>query len=429
MLRKVLPGEPDRQAVLDRLVNRASTTDPAIERAVREVVGDVRARGDAAVRDWTLRFEQRALLGFEIERESWRRAASGVAPGVKRALACAHQRIAQFHAEEAERLHRCGFEMTDAEGARLALRIFPLSRVGIYAPGGTARYPSSVLMGAVPARAAGVDEIVLTCPQPSPEVLLAAELSGVHRVFALGGAQAIAALAYGTESVPRVDKIVGPGNAYVAAAKRLVFGDVAIDQIAGPSEVLILADDSANPIYVAADLLAQAEHDTAAYPVLVTTSSGLADAVVQELEQQIATLPRRAIAEAAVRNQGAAIVVESLDEAVALAEAFAPEHIELHLRGAEAIAAKLRCAGAIFLGAFTPEAAGDYLAGPNHVLPTGGSARFGSPLGVHDFLKRTSVLAYSQSALAAQAGDIVELARVEGLEGHGRAVELRLGPQ
>ena len=426
MLRIVAPEDADRAQVIDRLCRRALAADPSVEEAARAAIADVRARGDRSVRELTARFERRAVEELEISREAWERAAATVAPEVARALERAERRIARFHDEEARRLRGCAFAFTDEEGAELALRVAPLARAGLYAPGGTARYPSSVLMTAVPARAAGVGEIVLACPSPSAEVLLAARLAGVHRVFAIGGAQAIAALAYGTESVPRVDKIVGPGNAYVAAAKRLVFGDVAIDQVAGPSEVLVVADGKANARHVAADLLAQAEHDVDAYPILVTYSPILAAAVAGEVERQLATLPRQAIARAAIERHGAAIVVATVEEALAFAESFAPEHLELHLADAAAVAERARAAGAIFVGAHTPEAAGDYLAGPNHVLPTGGSARFGSPLGVHDFVKRTSVIRYAPSTLRAQADDIVRLAAVEGLDGHGRAVAMRV---
>jgi histidinol dehydrogenase len=429
VLRIVRAGDPDRAAVIDRLCRRALVADPAVEAGARDTIDAVRTGGDTAVRELTQRFEGRALAALEIDRDEWHRAADRVAPDVARALARAHARIARFHEEEARRLAGCGFALTDDEGAHLELRLQPLARVGLYAPGGTARYPSSVLMTAVPARAAGVGELLLCTPGPSPETLHAARLAGVDRLFAIGGAQAIAALAYGTESVPRVDKIVGPGNAWVAAAKRLVFGDVAIDQVAGPSEVLILAGASARPDLVAADLLAQAEHDALAWPVLIALSEPLAQAVADEITNQLADLPRRAIAGRALADQGAAIVARSLDEALALAEAFAPEHLELHLEGDDlARAALARTAGAIFVGEHTPEAAGDYLAGPNHVLPTGGSARFGSPLGVHDFLKRTSLLRYAPHTLRGQAADIVRLAEVEGLAAHGRAVSRRVKP-
>ncbi len=427
MLRIALPSDADRASLIDRLCRRALVADPQVEAAARAAIAEVRAGGDAAVRALTARFERRTVEALELDRTSWERAAAKVAPDVQAALARAERRIARFHEEEAKRLRGCGFAFTDEEGAHLALRVAPLKRVGLYAPGGSAKYPSSVLMTCVPARVAGVEEIVLASPSPSAEMLHAAKIAGVHRVFSVGGAQAIAALAYGTESVPRVDKIVGPGNAYVAAAKRLVFGDVDIDQVAGPSEVLIVADAAARPAHVAADLLAQAEHDADAYPVLVATSAALASAVAAEVEKQIATLPRAAIAEQALTRNGAAIVVASVEEALEFAEAFAPEHLELHLADADAVAERVRAAGAIFVGAHTPEAAGDYLAGPNHVLPTGGSARFGSPLGVHDFVKRTSLLRYSAATLRRQAGDIARLARVEGLDAHGRSVAVRLG--
>ena len=417
-------GGPD--ARIARFADRQSQESPAVEAAARALLEDVRRRGDAAVRDATLRFDHRQLEGLEIPRAEWQRAAGRVAADVRRALEHAHQRISDFHRAEAATLAGAAYT-TDAGGVRCELRVRPITRAGLFAPGGTARYPSSVLMTAVPAKVAGVAEVVMVTPGPSDEVLAAALVAGVDRVFGIGGAQAIGALAYGTESVPRVDKIVGPGNAYVAAAKRLVFGVVDIDQVAGPSEVLIVADDSAEPAWVAADLLAQAEHDTEAWAVLCTPSLALAQAVRAEVLRQLAVLPRRAIAEAALSRHGEAVVVGSLDEAVAFANAFAAEHLELAVADAEAVSRRITAAGAIFLGHYTPEAAGDYLAGPNHVLPTGGSARFASPLGVHDFLKRTSVLCYSREALLAHADDIERLATVEGLEAHGRTVAIRLG--
>jgi histidinol dehydrogenase len=281
-------------------------------------------------------------------------------------------------------------------------------------------------MTAVPARVAGVREVVMVTPGASPETLAAARVAGVDRVFEIGGAHAVAALAYGTESVPRVDKIVGPGNIWVAAAKRLVFGDVDIDSVAGPSEVLVLADDGADPAFVAADLLAQAEHDAVAHAVLVTTSEALVTAVEAELEAQLAVLPRKAIAEASLAANGVAIITADLGSAVRLANRWAPEHLELHVRDAARVAEQIRTAGAIFVGAWTPEAAGDYLAGPNHVLPTGGAARYASPLGVYDYLKRTTVLEYTPEGLAAHADDIQRLAAVEGLDAHGRSVAIRM---
>jgi histidinol dehydrogenase len=423
MLRLLLPTDSDREQVLARLMDRSAQAAPAVEQAVRDVIAAVRARGDDAVRELTLRFESRELTELELPRLEWERLSRAVAPDVRAALERAADRIARFH----ERQRAAGYVL-DEGGARLELRVQPLARVGLYVPGGTARYPSSVLMTAVPARVAGVGEIVMVTPGPSAETLLAARIAGVHRVFAIGGAQAVAALAYGTRSVPRVDKIVGPGNAYVAEAKRQVFGAVDIDGVAGPSEILVVADDAADPRFVAADLLSQAEHDADARAVLVTTSAELAARVAAEVGRQLASLPRRAIAEQSLTRHGAAIVVASLDEALALTDAWAPEHCELMVRDPDAAAARVRAAGAIFVGAHTPEAAGDYLAGPSHVLPTGGAARWGSPLGVYDFVKRTSVLRYDDAALRAQAADIVRLARVEGLDAHGRAVAARVTP-
>jgi histidinol dehydrogenase len=310
-------------------------------------------------------------------------------------------------------------------GVRVGSRVDPLARIGIYVPGGKARYPSTVVMTAVPARVAGVREIVMTTPGPSPETLAAARLAGVDRVFVIGGAQAIAALAYGTESVPRVDKIVGPGNAYVAAAKRLVFGDVGIDSIAGPTEVVIAADDSVDPAWIAADLLAQAEHDELAVPILLARGVEVARKVAAEVGKQLAALPRREIAERALAGQGAIFVVDGDDDMIEAMNRLAPEHAELAVRNARALAARVTTAGAIFLGAYTPEPVGDYMAGPSHVLPTGGSARFASPLGVADFVKRTSIIEYDAAGLAAQADDIERLTGVEALDGHGRAVTIR----
>jgi histidinol dehydrogenase len=298
----------------------------------------------------------------------------------------------------------------------------------LYAPGGTARYPSTVLMAAIPARVAGVSEIIMTTPGPSAETLAAAEIAGVDRVFVIGGAQAVAAMAYGTESVPRVDKIVGPGNAYVAAAKRLVFGDVGIDSIAGPTEVVIAAEAGVDPRWIAADLLAQAEHDELAVPILIARGRAFADQVAAAVAEQLAELPRRAIAERSLADQGAIFVVEGPEadeEIVRLMNLLAPEHAELALRDARALAPRITTAGALFLGMHTPEPVGDYMAGPSHVLPTGGSARFSSPLGVSDFIKRTSIIEYDASALAAQTDDIDRLTAVEDLHGHGRAVTIR----
>lgn len=419
----LLPEHADYAARLDQLCVRSTESAIEVERAVAEIIAEVRRDGDQAVRVYTERFDGRAPGAsgtYELDRDRWRALAAETAPEVRAAIERAAARIRRFH----QRQQPGGYVMEEG-GARLELRVEPLARVGIYVPGGTARYPSSVLMTAVPARVAGVGEIVMVTPGPSAETLCAAEVAGVDRVFEIGGAQAVAALAYGTASVPRVDKIVGPGNQWVAVAKRLVFGAVDIDSVAGPSEVLIIADEHANPRWIAADLLAQAEHDTIARSILVTTSAALIDAVVRELEAQLADLPRADIARASIDDYGALIKVGSIDDALAFASRYAPEHLELEVENAREVAARVKNAGAIFVGSYTPEAAGDYTAGPNHVLPTGGAARYASPLGVYDFRKHTTVLELDRAALAAQADDIRAMARVEGLEAHGRSVAIR----
>jgi histidinol dehydrogenase len=339
---------------------------------------------------------------------------------VRAALAEAANRIRRYHERE-----RYNSYQTVEAGVRLSCRYAPLDRVGIYVPGGTARYPSTVLMTAVPAKVAGVGEVFMTTPGPSPETLAAALEADVDRVFLVGGAQAIAALAYGTESIPRVDKIVGPGNAYVAAAKRLVFGDVGIEMIAGPTEVVIAADATAHPAWVAADLLAQAEHDLLAVPILVAVGKEVAEAVDREVESQLADLPRQAIAAKAIAGQGVAIVVGNAKTAIAIVNQLAPEHAGIAMADARHWADQVTAAGAVFVGHEACEALGDYFAGPSHVLPTGGSARFSSPLGVGDFLKRTSFIEYDLAGVRRQAEAVVRLAEVEGLFGHARSVLLR----
>jgi len=409
-----------------QLLNRTTSFAAGVDDKVAAMIHEIRTRGDAALIEFTEQFDKRSPVAgsgagsYEIDRARWDAAAATVAAPVRAALQRAAARITTFHQKQLE-----ADIVQEADGIRLELRSTPLARVGIYVPGGTARYPSSVLMTAVPARVAGVDEIIMVTPGASAETLCAAQIAGVHRVFEIGGAQAVAALAYGTATVPRVDKIVGPGNQWVASAKRQVYGEVDIDSIAGPSEVLIIADDSAPAAWIAADLLAQAEHDTEARAILVTTSSALADDVDRALAAQLATLPRRAIAEAAIRDYGAAVIVETIDEAVAFANRYAPEHLELQVRESRAVAARIRTAGAIFVGKWASEAAGDYIAGANHVLPTGGAARYASPLGVYDFRKRTSLVEYTQAAAFADAEDIAALAAVEGLDAHGRSAQIR----
>jgi histidinol dehydrogenase len=390
-----------------------------VSATVRDIIEAVTQRGDAAVSEYASRFDGKAAgEPLEIDRERWAARAAETDPATDAALRRAADRIRRFHGEQ----RHAGYSL---DGGELALRVVPLERVGVYAPGGTARYPSSVLMTAIPAALAGVDEVILVSPAASPETLRAAELAGVTRVFEVGGAHAIAALALGTDSVPRVDKIVGPGNQWVAEAKRQVFGWVDIDSIAGPSEVVIIADAAASPRWVAADLLAQAEHDVEAHPILIATSEALIDAVEEELERQLASLPRAEIARTALERHGAAALVATVEEAVRLAEAYAPEHLELMVEGARQLAARIRFAGAIFVGGHSPEAAGDYIAGPNHVLPTAGAARFASPLGVYDFVRHISVIDLPRERLAELRGDIERLADVEGLHAHGRSVTLR----
>jgi histidinol dehydrogenase len=412
----------DRVEILARIADRSATAAPDVEMRVREILADVRARGDAAVRDWTSRIEKRELVSLELPADEWRARAAKVAPDVQSAIRHACERVRKFH--EPQRRLLDGYAV-DEPGLRCELRAAPLQRVGLYVPGGSARYPSSVVMTAVPAAVAGVRELIMVTPGPSDETLFAAQAAGVHRVFVVGGAQAVGALAFGTASVPRVDKIVGPGNAWVAEAKRQVFGAVDIDAVAGPSEILIVADDTADATLLAADLLSQAEHDREARAILLTPSARLADEVSAAVDAQLADLPRADIAGASIATYGFAVVTANLDEAIALANEYAPEHLELCVADPAAAAARVETAGAIFLGASTPEAAGDYLAGPSHVLPTGGAARYASPLGVWDFIKRTSLIRYTPEALAGHAADIERLATVEGLAAHARAVTRR----
>jgi histidinol dehydrogenase len=427
---------------------RLSTSDPGFERAfaafltqkrevsedvdaaVRTILAEVRARGDAAVAGLTQRFDR-----FDVGARGLRIGAEEIAAAVatadgetKAALELARDRIAAYHARQLPQDDR----YRDALGVELGGRWTAVEAVGLYVPGGTASYPSSVQMNAVPARVAGVPRIVMVVPSPdgvlNPLVLVAAHLAGVQEVYRIGGAQAVAALAYGTETIAPVAKIVGPGNAYVAAAKRQVFGTVGIDSIAGPSEVLVIADGDNDPDWIAADLLAQAEHDTAAQAILMTDDSAFADAVAAAVERQLAVLPRGAIASESWRDYGATIVLRDLAEAPALADRIAAEHLQIATREPDRLADAIRNAGAIFLGAHTPEVIGDYVAGSNHVLPTARSARFSSGLGVLDFMKRTSILRLDESSLAALGPAAMRLATAEGLEAHRRSIAVRLGP-
>jgi histidinol dehydrogenase len=409
-------------------LNTKRETSADVEAAVRAIVADVAARGDRSLNDYSKKFDGLDLdrVGLQVSSEDIAAAAKACGREALAALQLARDRIAAYHRRQLPRDDR----FTDALGVELGSRWTAIEAVGLYVPGGTAAYPSSVLMNAVPAKVAGVPRLAMVVPAPrgelNPLVLAAAQLAGVDEIFRIGGAQAVAALAYGTESIAPVAKIVGPGNAYVAAAKRLVFGKVGIDMIAGPSEVLIIADGDANPSWIAADLLAQAEHDESAQAILITDSAALADAVERAIVSELTQLPRRKVAAASWRDFGAVIIVGKLDEAVALTDAIAPEHLEIAAADAEGLAQRIRNAGAIFIGAYTPEAIGDYVAGSNHVLPTARSARFSSGLGVLDFMKRTSILKCGPEQLRALGGAAIALGTAEGLDAHARSVAIRL---
>ncbi|MCB9594977.1 MAG: histidinol dehydrogenase [Sandaracinaceae bacterium] len=413
-------GEDGYQAALSELARRGDADLSRVEGDVRAILDAVRDRGDDAIRELTERFEGRSLGSVLVPDEEWRATAREAPEEVRRMLAEAGDRVRRYHEHQ-----RDGGFAYEEGGVRLGQRVRPVRAAGVYAPGGKARYPSSVLMSAIPAAVAGVSRIVLATPRPTPEVLAAAEIAGVTEVVDAGGAQAIGALAYGTESVRRVDTIVGPGNIYVACAKRLVYGLVDIEGIAGPSEILVVADDAADPAHVAADLLSQAEHDEDAYALLVTISRAFAEAVGAEVARQLETLPREDVAGASIRDHAVAFVAGDLAEAARVADTLAAEHLSLQVADPEALFEQIGAAGAVFLGGHTPEAAGDYAAGPSHVLPTGGAARFTSPLGVYDFLVRTSIIRYSPEAIRSQADLLEGLARLEGLEAHARAVHAR----
>ncbi len=394
--------------------------------AVASIIADVRARGDEALRDCARKYDKAELSEIEVSAAEFQTALSRVDPGFLAVLRRAAANIRKFHARQV----RSGFIISDEPGIVIGQRIVPLDRVGLYVPGGTAAYPSTVLMDAIPAKLAGVPELVaVTPPRPDgcvdPAILAAASVAGVDRVFKSGGAQAVAALAYGTESVPRVDKIVGPGNAWVAEAKKQVFGTVAIDMIAGPSEILVVADGGTNPVWCAADMLSQAEHDRLARAVLITDSPNLASAVRAEIERQLPLLERAEIARASIENMGAIIVAPSIEQAIDIANEIAPEHLELCVASPFGLLGRVRHAGSVFLGRCCPEALGDYLAGPNHTLPTGGTARFSSPLSVDDFVKKSQYTYYTREALSACARDIASFARAEGLTGHAASVLAR----
>jgi histidinol dehydrogenase len=421
--------ETERLATrLQAIRNRNVAHDDALVSEVTAIISEVRTRGDAALIDYTERFDGVQLQSAELRvpEETLRRSAQRVDSFVLESLREAIQNVRAFHEQQKEET----WEVTPAEGVWLGQRINPIARAGLYVPGGTAAYPSSVVMNVVPAQVAGVHRILVTTPPrtlaENPAVAAALLELNVTEVYAVGGAQAIAALAYGTETVPRVDKITGPGNKYVAAAKKLVFGAVGIDSIAGPSEVVIIADGSARADFVAADLLAQAEHADDASAILLTTSEDVARGTAVEVTRQAALLSRRRIVERSLARYGVIVLVGGIEEACAIANELAPEHLELMTNDDENVAALIREAGAIFFGAHTPEAVGDYIAGPNHVLPTGGAARFSSALGVYDFVKRTNLLRYSSEAIKRSAERIAALAAVEGLDAHARSALIRL---
>ena len=417
---------------LQRLLHWSAETDAAIEERVAAIVADVRARGDAAVLDYTARFDRvqaASMAGLEIGAAELRAALAQITPAQRAALEAAADRVRDYHRRQ---LDACGrsWQYRDADGTLLGQKVTPLDRVGIYVPGGKAAYPSSVLMNAIPAHVAGVGEIVMVVPTPdgerNPLVLAAAAVAGVDRLFAIGGAQAVAALAYGTASVPRVDKITGPGNAYVASAKRRVFGQVGIDMIAGPSEILVLADGTTPPDWVAMDLFSQAEHDELAQSILLAPDAAYLDAVQAAIDRLLPALPRRAVIRASLEGRGALIRTRSMDEACEIANRIAPEHLEVSAQEPQRWEPRLRHAGAIFLGRFTSESLGDYCAGPNHVLPTSGTARFSSPLGVTDFQKRSSLIEVSEAGARVLGPIASELAHGEGLQAHARAAEMRI---
>lgn len=413
-------------AQVSALLKREEGESVNVDAAVTEIIANVREKGDTALLEYTERFDGARLTALEVTAAEFDEAYNATDPAFLAILEQAAANIRSFH----EKQKREGFVMAEQPGVVLGQKVIPLDRVGIYVPGGTASYPSTVLMDAVPAKIAGVGEIVMVTPpgkdgKVNPDILAAAKIAGVDRLFKLGGAQAVAALAYGTASVPRVDKIVGPGNIYVATAKRMVFGQVAIDMIAGPSEILVIADETANPRHIAIDMLSQAEHDKLAASFLVTTDKALAERVRDEIEARLETLSRREIARYSIERNGVILVTDSLEKAVAISNEIAPEHLEVCVDEPFALLPLIRHAGSIFLGKYAPEALGDYFAGPNHTLPTGGTARFSSPLSVDDYVKKSSFLYYGKEALEKVYQDIDVFARREGLEAHAESVTSR----
>ena len=417
----------DRDFDINKILSREIQSYGEYEESVRQIVADVMTGGDAAVKKYTRKFDGVSVDGLAVSGDEIDEAFASVSPRFLEVVKKSAENIAEFHSKQI----KSGFEI-NRDGVTLGQKYTAVEKAGLYVPGGTASYPSTVLMNAVPAKIAGVGEIIM-CTPPSAngkvraEILAAAKIAGVDRIYKCGGAQAIAAMAYGTESIPKVYKIVGPGNIFVALAKKLVFGTVSIDMIAGPSEILVVADGKADARHVAADMLSQAEHDKLASAVLVTDSAALAKDVAAEIDRQLETLPRREIASASIENNGKIIVTDSIERAVEVANAIAPEHLEMCVENPRAWVDKIKNAGSVFLGGYTPEALGDYYAGPNHTLPTGGSAKFSSPLSVDDFVKKTQYIMYSAEALEKAAADVEYFAESEGLDGHARSVKIRAG--
>ena len=414
------------KTLLNSLRQRSGETDKKVTASVTEILETVKARGDEAVKEYTLKFDGRCPEHMEVTRAQMDQAVADADPRFVEALTNAMENIKEFHSRQKQQ----SFIDAKPNGVIMGQRIRGLKRVGLYVPGGTAAYPSSVLMNAVPAKIAGVEEIIMVTPPlkdgtANPDILVAAALAGVDRIFLMGGAQAVAALAYGTETIPKVDKIVGPGNIYVATAKRILYGVVDIDMIAGPSEILVMADSTANPKFLAADLMSQAEHDVLASSILLTTDQTVAEETMKELERQMALLSRNEIIEKSLRDYGAIIVCRSVDEMVDMANELAPEHLEVMMENPLQYLGRLDNAGSVFLGQYAPEPLGDYYAGPNHVLPTSGTARFFSPLGVDSFIKKSSYIYYTEDALRAAHDDIVCIAEREQLTAHANSIKVR----
>ncbi len=433
VIRQLDSADKDFQARLMDVLAFEAAEDEAIDRAAATILADVRQRGDSAVLEYTNKFDRLSATDMpmlEIPRAELKDALNSLAPERRAALQAAADRVRVYHERQKKECGSDGFTFTEADGTVLGQKVTPLDRVGIYVPGGKAAYPSSVLMNAIPAKVAGVAEVIMVVPTPdgvkNPLVLAAAEIAGVDRVFTIGGAQAVAALAYGTQTIPQVDKIVGPGNAYVAAAKRRVFGVVGIDMIAGPSEILVLADGSTDPDWVAMDLFSQAEHDELAQSILVCPDAAYLARVADSVNRQLDDMPRKAVIRTSLTNRGAMIKVRDMDEACDIANLIAAEHLEISADEPQRWADKIRHAGAMFLGRYSSESLGDYCAGPNHVLPTSRTARFSSPLGVYDFQKRSSILHVSQAGAQTLGRVAAELAYGEGLQAHARSAEFRM---